>query len=246
MQNLKSEGRSRVLTLDITYKCNLACVNCSRACGVAKTDEVMTIDQIKNMVDESINLKWQWKMIKLAGGEPTLHPDLLKIIDILMNYRNKYSCIIQLCTNGIRKDIIDSVPKFEFIDISNSSKKNNNVTHHNLVYKAPIDFGLSIDYSKIPCNYVPICGICLNRYGYYLSGGCAAIDRVFGFNIGVKTLNEVLNSEFKVLENQQKILCPYCGHIWKKVSSSQIISETWKDILKKYTNEKPQLSIYGE
>ena len=41
----------------------------------------MTLAQIQQFVQESIELNKKWKLINLLGGEPTIHQDFLEIVD---------------------------------------------------------------------------------------------------------------------------------------------------------------------
>jgi hypothetical protein len=44
----------------------------------------------------------QWERIRILGGEPTLHPELMGIMDLLAAYKDAYDpCVrIIVCTNG--------------------------------------------------------------------------------------------------------------------------------------------------
>ena len=41
-----------MVELDITYQCNLACRECNRVCGRAKTTDMVTPDQLERFLDE--------------------------------------------------------------------------------------------------------------------------------------------------------------------------------------------------
>jgi len=119
--------RSRdLIEVYITYKCNLKCINCDVSSRQAQSDEKMTIGQINKFIGESINAGVKWKKIRVMGGEPTLHSDILEILNLLLNYKETYSpdTRIQLITNGFGKvvnNILSQVP--EKIEIENSNKR---------------------------------------------------------------------------------------------------------------------------
>jgi len=76
--------------LYITRKCNLNCIYCFADAKymsystVDKQCDEMDIDTINCLIDQIA--KFDIKKITLAGGEPTLRPDLAKIIHRFMNY----------------------------------------------------------------------------------------------------------------------------------------------------------------
>ena len=106
------------------------------------------------------------------------------------------------------------------------------------------------DFSK-GCAITEVSGLGLTRYGYYACGAGASLDRVFGFDIGIKKLNEVTNDKIK---EQMKILCSFCGHFKyfsyddpKKRSNwsfDEQISVSWENAYAKYRKSKPELSLY--
>jgi hypothetical protein len=48
--------------IEITYKCNLKCINCNRSCAQAPSDLEMPVSDVENFVAQSIEKK-------LAGDE---------------------------------------------------------------------------------------------------------------------------------------------------------------------------------
>lgn len=90
------------IIIDITYDCNLKCIRCNRSCRYAPSDEYITLDQIKKFLDESIKKGKKWKEIWIEGGEPTLHPQIDEIIDLLLKYKHdkNKNLRIQLNSNG--------------------------------------------------------------------------------------------------------------------------------------------------
>ena len=241
------------LELEINSYCNLSCFNCDRSTKNARTDEEMSLENIQKFVDESIDLNWKWKYIKILGGEPTLHPQFFEILKILKTYRDfNPDCIFSIASNGFGRkvnDVLNMLP--HWIRLLNTKKTSpiNFFSSHNI---APIDTEefKNKDFSK-GCAITEVSGLGLTRYGYYACGAGASLDRVFGFDIGIKKLIGVTNDKLK---EQMKILCSFCGHFkyfsyddpkkrshW---SCDEQISVSWENAYAKYRESKPELSLY--
>ncbi len=81
------------LELDITYACNLHCFNCNRSCEQARTNDHMSVAQIRHFLAESRDRGQKWRMIRVIGGEPTIHPNFLEIIGLLVGIpSDSFSC----------------------------------------------------------------------------------------------------------------------------------------------------------
>jgi hypothetical protein len=68
-------------SIDITYSCNLRCYNCNRSCQQDPSDDGMSLDQVHHFLEESQARRVQWRLINVAGGEPTNHPQVLEIMN---------------------------------------------------------------------------------------------------------------------------------------------------------------------
>ncbi len=113
------------IILDITYDCNLKCTMCNRSCQYAPSMDRMGIDQVERFIRESIAQKKKWIHIWLEGGEPSLHPQLSEILDILNRYRRDYSPYtrIQINTNGYGPEVHQALRRLpEWVHVFNSSK----------------------------------------------------------------------------------------------------------------------------
>ena len=186
------------------------------------------------------------------GGEPTLHKDFLKIIEMLQNYVDNYSSktIIQIVSNGITKEsrqLCEKAKKmFKNVEIDYASfKTNNKVEYFSPFNDAPVDderFS-QIDYSTA-CWVTSYCGIGLNSRGYYACAVCGGIDRVLNGSNGAKSFSEL--SAEKLKEHFLKF-CPLCGNFkhydqnagnfiprCEKEPFKDIVSKTWQEI---YTSE---------
>lgn len=221
------------IEIDITYNCNLNCLNCNRSCTQAKTDESMTIDQIKNFIEQSIEKNIKWKKISLVGGEPLIHENIFEIIDLILHYKNHFSrkTKIYLVTNGILEEKLISVPKDIIVINSNKKTKVSKFISFNV---APIDLKQykNKDFRN-GCSILKYCGMGLNMYGYYPCAIAGGIDRVFKLNRG----REKIPEKNDLMLDELNIFCRLCGHFKKHDNAvSCEMSETWKKI---YNNQTP-------
>ncbi len=231
-----------IINLDITYRCSLNCFNCNRSVRQAPATDDISINQIKKFLNESKQLNWQWKRISLMGGEPTLHPQFFKILDILNEYHNQ--CDILVSTNGYGtkvNEVIKEIPDWVYVI---NTKKVSPIQEFVTYNVAPIDLKKyqNSDFSR-GCEVTEICGIGLNRYGYYACAEAASVDRVFGFDIGIKKLSDVNGDALRLQLNK---LCRYCGTFKENtdLTTKEDMSETWKSVYRAYRKSKPKLSIY--
>ena len=235
------------IEIELTTRCTLACYNCDRSVRQAPSNEDISIEQIKKFIDESIRLNWKWKNMTLIGGEPTLHPSFFEVLEVMKQYKDFHpSCTFLLSTNGYGKTVTDILSQLpDWVQVRNSSKISNSNTF-DTYNVAPIDSDTfkKHDFSK-GCWICEDCGLGLTRYGFYPCGAGASIDRVFGFDIGIKKLGLVDDT---LLREQLNLLCGYCGHfkgndVEQKVTA-EVMSKTWRNAYNKYKIEKPHLVLY--
>ena len=255
-------GRKRFITnlemieLDITYRCNLKCHGCNRSCGKAPTDQCMDISHIEAFVRERIELQKKWKLINVLGGEPTLHPAFLEIVDILQEYADSFSpnTIIQVVSNGIDKQSLRLLEEAKLrknvrIDY-NSFKSSNKIEYFSPFCDAPIDDPAFKDaeFDKA-CWGTAYCGLCFNGVGYYACAPAAGIDRVLGQDRSIKKLSE---ASIENLSKHFNLFCPLCGNFkayhcnsgdflprCEKTPFADIISPSWEKIYSVYAQEHP-------
>jgi len=236
----------RIVQMDITYDCDLKCRRCCRQCSQAATKEHISVRQIKEFIAESVEQQREWAFLRIMGGEPTLHPDLFEIIDLLIEYKKKYSpeTILRLETNGFGKGkggILTKMPPE--IVVFSTQKTNPFPQQFGKVNIAPVDLPEldAIDYSNA-CHFKQNCGIGFTPYGYYTCGTAGAIDRVFGLDIGRKKLPA---SDDMMVEQSEK-LCGYCGAFIAAnqlgIEAEEEMSPSWIKALKNYARKKPILS----
>jgi len=243
------------IEIDITYECNLKCINCNRSSTQAPIYEGMTVMQIEKFVSESIELNKKWKLINLLGGEPSIHKDFIEIANLILNeYIIKHSpeTILQITSNGygeLVEERLSKLPKHKNLIIDYASFKDERIIPYFSPFNdAPIDHPNSNEkeYYK-GCWVTSYCGIGLNQLGYYPCGVAGGIDRVFKLNLGIQSLKDVDESIGRYLDT----FCRFCGNFSdysnnggnfiprneKEALTKPIISETWKKAYKSY-NEK--------
>ena len=239
------------IEIDITYRCDLGCNNCDRSCGRAQADDDMSVEQIQTFLNQSIQSGISWKRIRIMGGEPMLHPEIETILGFFNSYGESFSNTeIELYTNGLPKKHMIQVPDRIQVHLTEkNSRENPEFEPYNL---APIDFsGIKKDFSQ-GCWITSYCGLGLNKYGYYPCAAGAAVDRVFGFDVGHKELpfSEEQLSEVK------SILCAYCGHYLcdgsyrdpearTSIRNLEPMTESWAIAYDKFNENKPELTKGG-
>ncbi|MCU0236548.1 MAG: radical SAM protein [Acidobacteria bacterium] len=257
--------RSRLdrIIIDLTHECDLACLDCNRSCGAnqAPAAERIALEQVRRFVAESLEAGKRWRRIMLEGGEPTLHPQLEEIIDELLRYRRSAHahCEIELCSNGHGPQAAKALRRLpRGVRVKNSAKSTGPAQGHFAFNVAPCDLAefAGADYSQ-GCYIHRIFGLGLTRSGYYPHPVCAGIDRVFGFDIGMKRLPASAGE----MAAQMRRLCPLCGHFrefrsagdrWPRFEGRGgsgafppgSRSPSWKKAYRSFHEERPVLSLY--
>ena len=242
------------IEIELTTRCNLKCLNCDASCSQAPDGGIMTVRQVEKFVQESITMDKRWAHIHLTGGEALLHPDIFEILEVMDNYRRERSpdTVVELLTNGYGTVVNNRLRKVPGnIKVINSRKTNSRRQGQFDAFNlAPCDqwYNFMTDYVN-GCWVTQIMGCGLNRYGYYPCIVAGAIDRVFGFDIGIKQL-PVQRSAF---DEQKRRLCRYCGHFppgsfivpeLRVGVQGEPRSREWVDSYKNYHEHPPALTVY--
>jgi hypothetical protein len=197
--------------IDITYKCNLKCINCNRSCTQAPGNTEMPVSAIESFIRQSIEQKNQWKRLRILGGEPTLHSRIFDIIDLLSEYQSSYNpCVrIELGTNYFGKKVHQVLQKLPENIIIKSTLKTSRINLFKPFNMAPQDtrFNKFSDYSS-GCRIIKDCGMGLTPSGYYMCAVAGGIDRIFQYHLGRKELPEKSDP----LTDQMSAFCGLCGH----------------------------------
>jgi 7,8-dihydro-6-hydroxymethylpterin dimethyltransferase len=92
------EQHSCLTLIEITDNCNLQCPICYAASGPSRQTH-RPLAQIERMLDAVVSNEGRPDVVQISGGEPTLHPDLFRILDMA---RQRPIQHLMLNTNGIR------------------------------------------------------------------------------------------------------------------------------------------------
>ncbi len=93
-------GRGAVLTIDLTNRCNMMCNPCFMDANQVGYVHELTLDDIKQILDDSISFKPRRQMsVQFSGGEPTMSPHFLEAC----RYAKEVGYYtVQAATNGLR------------------------------------------------------------------------------------------------------------------------------------------------
>lgn len=242
--------RARELVeIDITYSCNLRCFNCNRSCEQDPSNDHMSIAQVRQFLEESRAAGNPWKRIHVLGGEPTNHPQFVEIMNLIVEYRDKYSpsTSIELTTNGYGERVsrmLSHVPPS--VQINNTSKTTRVQTEFCSFNVAPIDLKeyAAADFVN-GCPVTRLDGIGVTPYGYYPCSVAGAIDRSFGLNLGRRNLPKANDS----MKQELRAFCALCGHFklptWEALTGP-IMSPTWVEAYARSHQDPPTLSRLPE
>jgi hypothetical protein len=185
----------------------------------------------------------------LLGGEPTLHPEFMEILNLVVDYRDRYSrrTRIILLTNGYGERvnrILSLVPPG--VEVVNSAKTTKLQTAFRTFNVAPVDVKeyAGVDFSNA-CSAVTVCGMGVTPYGYYPCPVAGAIDRTFGLDLGRKELPKSGDT----MKEELRILCSLCGEF--KLSRGErpdgpVMSPTWVQAYARSRAHRPKLSRLPE
>jgi uncharacterized radical SAM superfamily Fe-S cluster-containing enzyme len=95
---LDHEQHSCLTLIEITDHCNLQCPICYASSGPGRVS-YRSLQQIERMLDAVVRNEGQPDVVQISGGEPTLHPDFFRILDLAKQRPIQH---LMLNTNGIR------------------------------------------------------------------------------------------------------------------------------------------------
>jgi hypothetical protein len=218
----------RFVEIDITYRCNLKCNNCNRSCTQAPSKMDMPLETIESFLNQSLSRGIRWRRIRILGGEPTLHPQLVSILQMILAHKSMHNPDVRivLCTNGAGQHVgkvLARLPEGVVIKSTAKGKRQRLFRPFNL---APVD---SVKYRfadfAAGCRILSDCGLGLTPSGYYACAVAGAIDRVFGMNLGRKNIP----ASDDEMRDQMNVFCRLCGHFgFQWPTRRQKTSPSWK------------------
>ena len=92
------EQHSCLSIVEVTDRCNLTCPTCY-AMSSPHYGSHRSLEEIEAMFDTIVHNEGEPDVVQISGGEPTIHPEFFKIMDIAKTKPIKH---LMLNTNGIR------------------------------------------------------------------------------------------------------------------------------------------------
>lgn len=92
------EQHSCLTVIEITDRCNLTCPVCY-AESSPHYGRHRTVEEVEKMLDIIVANEGRPDVVQISGGEPTIHPDFFKILDIAKTKPIKH---LMINTNGVR------------------------------------------------------------------------------------------------------------------------------------------------
>jgi len=241
--------RSRHAEIEINTSCDCLCPCCDRFVDVAPTSD-MTLEQVKHFVRESLELDWEWGRIHVLGGEPTLHPEFLAILEELLRYRERHpSLLLRVISNGSGK-----LARYRqwlqehgiVLNVESKAGGRRLPPWFCNMWLAPQDQPGAVPGEPVePCAIFGIegCGLGITKHGIFLCGAGAAIARVVGLDIGVQHLSQVT---YALMLDQARELCHLCGHTLGIPATEGLRrSPFWEAAIANYQAAPPRMSLYG-
>ncbi len=193
------------LELHITYRCDLACFYCNRGCRIHThhTPDLSLghFNFFLQSVPEPI------KKIVLIGGEPTLHPDVIRFAIRSLEVAQT----VQIYSNNHHPTARATLKALESIGVSvfEGTYKTESIQHGmQTMFISPRDLGID---RQIPCSWAACaghCGYSVDAYGITACSCGGAIDGLL--RLGLRTWDWA-----PVLDGSQlKQLCRHCGANW--------------------------------
>ena len=222
--------------IDITYQCNLNCINCNRSCTQAPDNTEMALDTIDRFLKQSIKENIVWKRIRLLGGEPTLHSQIFEIVEMLSRYQTDHNPLVRLvlCTNFFGKKVHQVLEQLPDNIIIKSTLKTSKINLFKPFNSAPCDQLLNtFSNYACGCRIIEDCGLGLTPFGYYMCAIAGGIDRIFHYHLGRQDLPETSDS----LSDQMMAFCRVCGHFGFQWPTKRIkMSRTWRQAYRQHKN----------
>jgi hypothetical protein len=204
------------------------------------------MDQIHRFVDESIAAGQRWKQVRLLGGEPTLHPDFYEILEVLLEWKHKFSpdTRLEITTNGYGqavKKALDEIPSGVVVHNTNKVSRNQAFRSFNVAPMDRLEYSWA-DYTN-GCRVIKDAGIGFTPYGWYVCPIAGGIDRIIGLDMGLKQFP----AQEDDMHEQLMTFCRLCGH-FKRLYAMPVtqpsLSKTWKEAYHQYRTDPPQLTRY--
>lgn len=203
---------NRSLELQILLACNWSCTACdalSQFHGVSFVKRgTMTLGQIEHFVAEMREANAYFGRIRIMGGEPSLHPKLLDIVQLLDTQLVQHGHVgrLELITNGSHPEKL--LPLRGLVRVRVSDEQDKQKHHTATLVHTPQALG----YTGKRCSSPEHCGWSLSCYGYAPCSAGAGIMRLRDLvgQHGLMSLPVVKGTENNWPQLQS--LCDLCYH----------------------------------
>jgi hypothetical protein len=181
-------GRGAVLTVDLTNRCNMMCNPCFMDANQVGYVHELTLDEIKEILDDSISFKPRRQMtVQFSGGEPTMSPHFLEACRYAKDI-GYFS--VQAATNGLRfalepefarqaKEAGFDLAYFQFDGVTNNANSHRHITNLFDVKQKAIDVMYAAGIDIIPVTTV-VNGVNDDQVGPILDFVLANSDKMGG------------------------------------------------------------------
>lgn len=163
--------------LNLTMRCQAHCTNCNRLCNLLPDrTEDLSYEQVRHFWNEIARLKKEGvvlvHLLKLIGGEPTMHPEFPRILALcLLARENGLVETVRVVTNGVGNPQSTLRQNGDTWKRWKPSKK-----RHLPFLWSPKDLGIP---TKGPCRMATGCGANLDVYGWLPCGAATGLVRLF-------------------------------------------------------------------
>lgn len=217
-----------VLELAITDFCNLGCPLCSQATPLQKNKKIISIEELENI--SRFIKPFEFYVVKISGGEPTLHPHFREICQSLKKMFPAHYYI--LATNGFKLEALrDCLNVFNHIDLSHYPGLND------AVYRRIINLNIPNIRTQIRRDNIEMVNVHIeknlnkhNIYKYCIFSKFLKIVQcriypccvIFGLavrkDIDINRVSVLFDADWR--RNLAKInMQPYCEHCWVDIQA---------------------------
>ncbi len=208
----KVDQRSRAAEIHLTYRCNLDCPGCNRACFIKKPPiPDLTLSTFTNILDQIEELGFS-KRLMIIGGEPTLHPKCLDFLRLAkprgfeqIIWSNGYSQSSQVVLTTIAEECLGR--------IIYTTQKPNGCQEPFLtqtIYCSPVDCKRERQPGSLGCKWCVLNGYSVDESGITPCpiGGTVACYVCLA-EARTQDLNDLLNPDW--VRHSFQLLCHHCG-----------------------------------
>lgn len=215
------------MALCITNKCNQRCSWCFEGSWKNEQTKMMSVEDVEKLI------RWKnWNtgvlpIIFILGGEPTIHPQLLEILDAISSYNQgitKGLLTNMTCDRGMLKELLDR--KVVFFANVDQFEKDNNVKNQPIILE-------NLDYLN---------SISSNSFSYNISATISHPDKDFTFLYDI-----VKNGKNKIYNLR---LAPSCiGFEFNNQFQKEVANDYYNktlEVVTKCLEINPNLHLSGE